>query len=194
MPPPAKLDYQRGAGLYKARHFAAQRSLYRRLCEVSVDSAAVRPGQTYRKRDQAQQALQSYEQYLATERRCRRAAAGGAQLHQPDAGGPGQAGVGAGLSSKVMPDLLDPALGPDARLGTRAGGYTGKHRAPAGKPKALPAAGRAPPIAQPSCRRRSHRSSRPHRSHRLSPGGTGAMPPGGARAAAAARLRGRSAP
>jgi hypothetical protein len=136
MPPTAKSEYQRGAGLYKTRHFAAAAQAFASAYAKYPSTRLLYDlGQTYRKQGQLQQALQSYEQYLATERQISPAMQMGVRSYVGQLRAAlGKPVSGPVLHPKVMPDLLDPALGP---------------RPPA-TPPALPAAPAAASLATPT--------------------------------------------
>lgn len=134
LPPGARHEYLRGAGLYKTRHFvAAAQAFSTAYAQYPSARLLYDLGQTYRKAGQREQALASYEKFLAAERGLSPTIQSGvrsyiAQLRVAL----GKPVSGPILQPKVMPDLLDPALGPR----------------PAANPPALPTAA-APPSPPP---------------------------------------------
>ncbi len=134
LPQGARLEYLRGAGLYKTRHFvAAAQAFTAAYAQYPSTRLLYDLGQTYRKGGQREQALASYEKFLAAERGLSPTIQSGVRSYI------GQLRVALGkpvsgpiLQPKVMPDLLDPALGPR----------------PAANPPALPLAA-APPSPPP---------------------------------------------
>ena len=143
LPPGARHEYLRGAGLYKTRHFvAAAQAFTAAYAQYPSTRLLYDLGQTYRKAGQREQALASYEKFLAAERGLSPTIQSGvrsyiAQLRVAL----GKPVSGPILQPKVMPDLLDPALGPR----------------PAANAPALPAAAAPPsppppgtPIARPT--------------------------------------------
>lgn len=114
LPPSAKLHYQRGAGLYKTRHFSeAAQAFTLAYGQYPSTRLLYDLGQAYRKAGQAAPALSSYEQFLAAARELSPAMQAGVRSYMNQLRATlGKPVSGVVTPPKVMPDLLDPALGP----------------------------------------------------------------------------------
>lgn len=114
LPPSAKLQYLRGAGLYKTRHFVeAAQAFTVAYGQYPSTRLLYDLGQAYRKAGQAAQALASYEQFLTAARELSPGMQAGVRSYMNQLRTTlGKPVSGAVTPPKVMPDLLDPALGP----------------------------------------------------------------------------------
>ncbi len=114
LPPSAKLQYQRGAGLYKTRHFAeAAHAFTLAYGQYPSTRLLYDLGQAYRKAGQAASALSSYEQFLGAARELSPGMQAGVRSYMNQLRATlGKPVSGVVTPPKVMPDLLDPALGP----------------------------------------------------------------------------------
>lgn len=114
LPPSAKLQYLRGAGLYKTRHFVEAAQAFTLAYEHYPSTRLLYDlGQAYRKAGQAAPALSSYEQFLAAARELSPGMQAGVRSYMNQLRASlGKPASGAFTPPKVMPDLLDPALGP----------------------------------------------------------------------------------
>ncbi len=114
LPPSAKREYLRGAGLYKTRHFAeAAQAFTAAYGQYPSTRLLYDLGQAYRKAGQAAAALSSYEQFLAAARELSPGMQAGVRGYMNQLRTAlGKPVAGPVTPPKVMPDLLDPALGP----------------------------------------------------------------------------------
>jgi len=114
----AKFEYQRGAGLYKAHHYAAAAEAFSvAYAKYPSTRLLYDLGQSYRKDGQLQPALQSYEAYLSVEHALSPAMLLGIRSHI----GQLRTALGKPVSGPIphprsIPELLDPTVGRRPRL------------------------------------------------------------------------------